>query len=122
MTLAQGDDRLPAAAVSLGGLGVVTALTLRLRPSFSTIYHVHERVPLDAIAADLEATMTWAYSVCLFTAWEDRPHADAWIKRVVSDGVPATDEETNAEPLFGVPATSRDRHPLPEGSADACTE
>ena len=71
------------------------------------VQHVHERVPLDAIAADLEASMTRAYSVCLFTAWEDRPYADAWVKRVVSDGVPAT---------------LRDRHPLPEGSADACTE
>ena len=83
MTLAQGDERFPAAAVSLGGLGVVTALTLRLRPAFSMVQHVHERVPLDAIAADLEASMTRAYSVCLFTAWEDRPYADAWVKRVV---------------------------------------
>ena len=107
VTVASDDDRFPAAAVSLGGLGVVTALTLRLRPAFSMVQHVHERVPLDAIAADLEASMTRAYSVCLFTAWEDRPYADAWVKRVVSDGVPAT---------------LRDRHPLPEGSADACTE
>ena len=107
VTVASDDDRFPAAAVSLGALGVVTGLTLRLRPAFSMIQHVHERVPLDVIAADLEASMTRAYSVCLFTAWEDRPYADAWVKRVVSDGVPAT---------------LRDRHPLPEGSADACTE
>ena len=52
------------------------------------IQHVHERVSLDAIAADLEATMTRAYSVCLFTAWEDRPYADVWVKRVVADGGP----------------------------------
>ena len=118
VTLAQGDDRFPAAAVSLGGLGIVTAVTLRVRPAFSMIQHVHERVPLDVIAAELEATMTRAYSVCLFTAWEDRPHADAWVKRVVADGTPSA----APEPLFGIPATSRDRHPLPEASADACTE
>ena len=76
VTVASDDDRFPAAAVSLGALGVVTGLTLRLRPAFSMIQHVHERIPLDMIAADLEATMTRAYSVCLFTAWEDRPHAD----------------------------------------------
>lgn len=118
VTLTQGDDCFPAAAVSLGGLGVVTALTLRLRPAFSMVQHIHERVPLDALAADLEATMTHAYSVCLFTAWEDRPYADAWVKREVTDEAP--DAEA-AESLFGVSATSRDRHPLPEGSADACT-
>ena len=121
VTLPHGAERFPAAAVSLGALGIVTALTLRVRPAFSMIQHVHERVPLDAIAAELEATMTRAYSVCLFTAWEDQPHADAWVKRVVADGAAATDEETDADPLFGVPATSRDRHPRPEGSADACT-
>ena len=122
VTLAHGAERFPAAAVSLGALGIVTALTLRVRPAFSMIQHVHERVPLDALAAELEATMTRAYSVCLFTAWEDQPHADAWVKRVVADGAAATDEETDADPLFGVPAASRDRHPQPEGSADACTE
>ena len=122
VTLAHGAERFPAAAVSLGALGIVTALTLRVRPAFSMIQHVHEHVPLDAIAAELEATMTRAYSVCLFTAWEDQPHADAWVKRVVADGAAATDEETDADPLFGVPAASRDRHPQPEGSADACTE
>ena len=61
--------------------------------------------------------MTRAYSVCLFTAWEDRPYADVWVKRVIADAAPDTD----GEPLFGIRATSRDRHPLPEGSADACT-
>ena len=90
VTVASDDDRFPAAAVSLGALGVVTGLTLRLRPAFSMVQHVHERVPLDAIAADLEASMTRAYSVCLFTAWEDRPYADAWVKRVVEDGAADT--------------------------------
>lgn len=118
VTLAHGAERFPAAAVSLGALGIVTALTLRVRPAFSMIQHVHERVPLDALAAELEATMTRAYSVCLFTAWEDQPHADAWVKRVVADSAP----DTAPEPLFGIPATSRDRHPQPDGSADACTE
>ena len=54
--------------------------------------------------------MTRAYSVCLFTAWEDRPCADVWVKRTVVDGA----ADIDAEPLLGVPATFRDRHPLPE--------
>lgn len=121
VTLARDDGRFPAAAVSLGALGVVTALTLRLRPAFRMIQHVHERVPLDRIAADPEAIMARAWSVSLFTAWEDRPCADVWVKQVVAedDDRPAHPE---AEPLLGVPATARDRHPLPEGSAAACTE
>ncbi len=121
VTLTQRDDGFPAAAASLGALGVVTALTLRLRPAFAMVQYVHERIPLDAIAAELEATMARAYSVCLFTAWEDPPCADVWVKRVVADGAQAP-EFTGAEPLFGVPPTGRDRHPLPAGSVDACTE
>ena len=120
VTLAEGDDRFPAAAVSLGALGVVTALTLRLRPAFLIVQHVHERIPLEVIVADLEATMTHAYSVCLFTDWEERPYADVWVKRLIEDGDDADDME--AEPLFGVPAISSKRHPLREGSVDACTE
>ena len=102
VTVASDDDRFPAAAVSLGALGVVTGLTLRLRPAFSMIQHVHERIPLDVIAADLEATMTRAYSVCLFTAWEDRPHADA-LGQASGLGAPDGAADTDAEPLFGGP-------------------
>lgn len=125
VSLAQDDRRFPAAAANLGALGVVTGLTLRLRPAFTMVQHVHERIPLERIAADPEAAMGRAYSVSLFTAWEDRPYADAWVKRVVADDEPAPVDgrpaPMDAEPLFGAPATARDRHPLPAGPADVCT-
>ncbi len=119
VTVASGDPRFPAAAASLGALGVVTALTLRLRPAFSMVQHVHERIPLERIAADPEAAMGRGYSVSLFTAWQDRPCADVWVKRVVADGEPGS---VDAEPLFGAPAAEHDRHPLPDGPAEVCTE
>ena len=119
VTVARGDPRFPAAAAGLGALGVVTALTLRLRPAFSVVQHIHERIPLARIAADPEAAMGRGYSVSLFTAWQDRPYADAWVKRVVAGREPET---LDAEPLFGAPAAAHDRHPLPAGPAGVCTE
>jgi FAD/FMN-containing dehydrogenase len=52
--------------LALGALGVVTALTLDVRPTFDVRQTVHEGLPLDAAGEALAA----AYSVSLFTYWE----------------------------------------------------
>lgn len=117
--LTSTDNQFPAAVVGMGSLGVVTALTLRLRPTFSMVQHVYERIPLEEIVVELEKTMECSYSVSLFTAWEDQPFADIWVKRKISDDAP---EVVEVESLFGVPATKHDRHPLVSASPDACTE
>lgn len=119
LTIGRGDSWFPAAAAGLGALGVVTALSLCVRPTFDMIQNVYERIPLSEIAAKLEETMSSAYSVSLFTTWEDQPYADVWVKRVAAEEAP---DAATPEKLFGVPATDRDRHPLPAASAEACTE
>ena len=52
-TLGEGDPRLPGARLSLGALGVVTELTVRVEPAFHLLCTV-ERAPVRAAARDLE--------------------------------------------------------------------
>ncbi|HQY62709.1 MAG: FAD-binding protein [Myxococcales bacterium] len=53
-TLAEPDPRLLGARVSLGALGVVTELTVRVEPAFQLLCTV-ERVPVSAAVRGLEA-------------------------------------------------------------------
>ena len=53
--------------VGLGGLGVVTHLTLALEPAFAVRQDVYENLPLAQLDAHFEAIVAGAYSVSLFT-------------------------------------------------------
>ncbi len=119
ITIAKADEWFSAAGVGLGALGVVTALTLKLQRSFSVVQYVYERIPLEEVATDLLGTMSHAYSVSLFTPFEEPLFADIWVKQVVAD-----DAGGSIEPdlLFGVEPTYRDRHPSLLGPADVCTD
>ncbi|MGC9669678.1 D-arabinono-1,4-lactone oxidase [Planosporangium sp. 12N6] len=59
----------PGCVVALGALGVVTALTLNVEPSFQMSQRVHVGVPLDEIIDNLDAVFGSAYSVSVFTTW-----------------------------------------------------
>ncbi|WP_049562501.1 FAD-binding protein [Nonomuraea sp. SBT364] len=105
VTLRRGEAGFPGSVVSLGALGVVTALTLDLVPAFELRQYVRESVPDDAPFGELMAD---GYSVSLFTDWRD---TRAWIKR---------DTELPAE-WFGTVAADGPRHPVPGMPPGSCT-
>jgi L-gulonolactone oxidase len=80
-----GADELRAARVSLGALGVVTAVTLRCVPAF-TLRGVDARAPLDDVLDDLAARTAAARHFELYVF----PHARHAITRTntVEDGPP----------------------------------
>jgi xylitol oxidase len=79
-----GDDEIDAAAVGLGALGVVTALTLRLVPSFAVRQWVYDGLPRSELQADV---LDGAYSVSAFTTWRDPAVIDMlWLKHKADDG------------------------------------
>lgn len=85
-TLAEGDPRLPGARVSLGALGVVTELTVRVELAFHLLCTV-ECVPVAAAARDLEGIARSAEYVKVW--W--LPHArHAYIYRYERTGLPAS--------------------------------
>ena len=73
-------EELPGAVVSLGALGIVTQLTLRIEPSFTIAQEVRLDVPLDEIAGSWDEVFGAAYSVSAFTDYASGM-ARVWLKR-----------------------------------------
>ncbi|WP_216326626.1 FAD-binding protein [Deinococcus aestuarii] len=103
--------------VALGGLGVVTRLTLEVIPTYQVRQDVYEGLSLEALEDNFGAVMSAADSVSLFTDWGSGRFHQAWLKRRVREG-----ETFRPEPeWFGATPAPEDRHPIPGLSAVNCT-
>jgi xylitol oxidase len=111
-------DQFAGAVVALGGLGVVTRLTLDLVPAFEIRQDVYENLPLAQLDAHFDEIMSSAYSVSLFTDWRTEQVSMVWLKHRVTDGAPAAGAPT----FFGATPAPVARHPIMSLSAEACTE
>jgi xylitol oxidase len=106
------------AVVGLGGLGVVTRVTLDISPAFEVRQDVYENLPLAQLEAHFDEISSSAYSVSLFTDWQRPLFNQVWLKRQVTDGA-----ELEAEPeFFGATRAMRKLHPIGSLSAENCTE
>jgi xylitol oxidase len=114
VVMGRGDERFGGAVTSLGALGVVTALTLDLEPSFDVEQYVFTELPLAGLDFEsLETVMASAYSVSLFTDWREPGFRQVWLKR-------RTDQPLPDFP-WATPATEK-MHPVPGMPAVNCTE
>jgi len=109
--LSSGDADFPGAVVSLGALGVVTRLTLRIEPSFTVAQEVRLDVPLDGIAGAWDEVFGAAYSVSAFTDYASGT-ARVWLKRRMDMPGPTWSG--------GRPADAP-QHPVPGVDPVACT-
>lgn len=114
----QDGDLFQGAVVGLGGLGVVTQLTLDLLPSFQIQQNVYENLSLDQMEVHFEEITSSAYSVSFFTDWRNEMIKQVWLKRQVIEG---STFEVPVE-LFGATAAPTHRHPIYGVSAINCTE
>ncbi|GGK79897.1 FAD-binding protein [Ornithinimicrobium pekingense] len=113
-----GDADFAGAVVSLGRLGVVTALELRLEPSYEVAQTVVDRVPLDGVLADLDAVTALGDSVSLFTTWRSADVLDmVWVKRRL-------DRPAGLDPVEAIGGRAADgpRHPVPGVDPAPATE
>ncbi len=90
VALRRGEAGFDGAVVGLGALGVVTALTLDLVPSFQMRQSVFHRLPFETVVENFDAVMGSAYSVSLFTHWSGDVVDQAWLK-ALADTTPPTD-------------------------------
>ena len=118
-TISRADDgdRFAGAVVGLGGLGVVTRLTLDVSPTFDMYQVVYENLPLAQVEEHFDAIMSSGYSVSLFTDWRESRFNQAWIKTVATSG----DAASAAPTFFGATLATTDVHPLPALDAATCT-
>ena len=74
------------AVVGLGALGVITKVTLDIQPTFTMRQYVYENLPLSQMKDHFEEIEASAYSVSLFTDWQNRRLNEVWIKSRVEEG------------------------------------
>jgi xylitol oxidase len=105
---------LAGSVVACGALGVVSALSLDLVPSFEVRQNVYDDLPFPQALDHLDELFAAAYSVSLFVDWR-RPHvSQIWRKALVTPGGGEPPPE-----ILGARPASEPRHPisrLPPGS------
>jgi xylitol oxidase len=118
ITRAQHPDIFPGAVVHLGSFGIVTAITLRLEPTYDIAQAVYQNLPFAQLEHHLEAIFSAAYSVSLFTDWQHGRATQAWLKHRVTPGT-----STPIPPTFYEASLATENlHPLPGHSAENCTQ
>jgi xylitol oxidase len=103
----RGDADFDGLVVGLGATGVLTRMTLDVVPYFEVRQRVFERLTWEALFEHFDAIAASGYSVSVFTRWGETTDW-LWVKRRVGDGSDLTGEE-----LFGAPAATEERHPIP---------
>ncbi len=111
-------ERFRGAVVGLGGLGVVTKVTLEVQPTFQMKQVVYENLAFTQLEKHLEEIFATGYSVSLFTDWQKHRATQVWIKSKVDK----TDTGKIAPDFFGATAATKKLHPLAGHSAENCTE
>jgi xylitol oxidase len=111
-------DQFTGAAVALGGLGIVTRVTLDVQPTFQVRQVVYENLSLAQLETHLDDIFASAYSVSLFTDWQNHRATQVWIKRRVEPG----ESFEFAPEFYGAKLATQKLHPLAGHSAENCTE
>jgi len=111
-------DRYDGVIVGLGGLGVVTKLTLDVVPEFLMRQDVYENLPLEQLQEHFDGIFSSAYSVSLFTDWKKASFNQVWLKHQQIE-----ESAYEAEPEFyGATLATMDQHPVYGCATENCTE
>ncbi|KRC47226.1 FAD-binding protein [Leifsonia sp. Root227] len=102
--LHRGEPGFDGAVVSLGALGVVTEVTLDIRPTYDVRQRLFGGLPWDAVIDRFDDITSSAYSVSLFTDWAEDAVSLAWLKERADDPTDIGDD------FFGATALTEARH------------
>jgi xylitol oxidase len=111
-------DRFLGAVVGLGGLGVVTSVTLNLQPTYQVAQSVYEHLSFDHLKEHFDDIFSSGYSVSLFTDWQHHEATQVWIKRRLAPG----DKNEWQPMLYGAKLATQKLHPIGGHDAEPCTE
>lgn len=76
----RGDPAFDALVVGLGAYGIVTRVTLDVEPSYLVEQRVYRGVSWEALLGDPRAIFCAAYSVSVFTVWDEPSVEQVWVK------------------------------------------
>jgi xylitol oxidase len=112
--LRRGDHDFDGAVVSLGAIGLVTSVSLDVVPAFVLRQYVFEQLAWTTVEADLDAILESAYSVSLFTMWDEPAIGQVWVK--------TTEQLDSQASYFGAAPATQPRHPVLGGHWQNSTE
>ncbi len=119
-------DTFKTAVVHIGALGIVTAVTLDLVPRFDVAQAVYLNLSFDQLEHNIESIMGAAYSVSLFTDWQDNKATQVWIKRKADSSEAATPPAELYAKLprdfYGATLQTRKMHPLLQMPSENATD
>jgi xylitol oxidase len=114
----QNADHFDGVVVALGGLGVVTKLTLQVVPAFEMRQHVYQNLPLAQLEQHFDDIASSGYSVSFFTDWSNAMLNQVWIKSRVGDDT----QSEQLQSLYGAAPATTNLHPIPNISPINCTQ
>ena len=100
----------------LGGLGILTSITLDLLPAFDASQYVYQYLPVKNLLEHFTQIMSDGYSVSLFTDYQSDTVNQVWVKMKASTG-----QSSPTDDYYGARPADRDLHPIVEISAENCT-
>ena len=135
LTLEEDGETFEGAVVALGGLGVVTRITLATEPAYSMQQSVYEDMPVAALYEHFDEVMSGAYSVSLFPDWQEGTVNQVWLKSrtglwddaasqaaaMAQESEPEVYSQSDLSPLFGAKPASTHLHPVTAFSPEPCT-
>jgi xylitol oxidase len=113
----QTDPGFNGCVVSLGALGVVTAVTLKIEPAVEMRQWVYDGLPREALDDHVDEVFGSGYSVSVFLDWRT-PTARVWRKHRVDE----PDTETPPTRWLGATLIEKPVHPIDDERVDTTTE
>ncbi|MGF7039249.1 FAD-binding protein [Mucilaginibacter lappiensis] len=110
-------EKVNAAVVGLGAMGIITKVTLQIVPTYMMRQRVFTNMPMAQVKQNFEKIVSAGYSVSLFTDWQNDSVNEVWIKSRID-----TDKEENGPEFYGAKAATKNLHPIIALSAENCTE
>lgn len=112
------EDDFRAVVVGIGAFGIITEMTLDLRPAFQVRQDIYEELPHSELWKHFDEIMSLGYSVSLFTDWQGRTVNQLWVKRIVEPQSTITAEQE----LYGAQLATVVVHPSPGKPGADCND
>lgn len=116
LSKASDSEKLNAAVVGLGAIGVITKVTLAIEPTYKMRQRVFLKLPMAQLKQNFEQIVSAGYSVSLFTDWQSDSINEVWIKSRI------TEKDHDQPEFYGAKAATKNLHPIIDHSAESCTE